>query len=138
MWDRGFTFNKAKCTVLHIAGHQDVVDYQYTIDNQTLPSTEEMNDLGITITPNFKWKLHISKITARAEKQLWMVIRALGFNAPVKAKTQAYLAMVRSVLEYGLKKMGRPLWPIFPWQLMSSTRTRKGRRFPKQNGTTLL
>ena len=97
----GLTFNKAKCTVLHITGHQDVVNYQYTINNQTLPTTEDMNDLGITVTPNFKWNLHISKITARAEKQLWMVIRALGFNAPVKAKTQTYLAMVRSVLEYG-------------------------------------
>ena len=60
-----------------------------------------MLDLGITVSSNFAWGKHIEKITAKAEQRLWLVIRAIGFHAPIKAKALTYMAMVRSILEFG-------------------------------------
>ena len=60
-----------------------------------------MNDLGISVTSDLQWNSHISNITEKAEKHLWIVIRTLGFHAPVLAKTRTYMAMVRSIIEYG-------------------------------------
>ena len=64
-----------------------------------------MVDLGITISSNLKWNKHISTICTRAEKQLWLVIRTLSFRAPIKAKLSTYVAMIRSIIEYG-----SPVW----------------------------
>ena len=64
-----------------------------------------MLDLGITISNNLKWNKHINTICNKAEKHLWLVIRTLSFRAPLKAKLTTYIAMIRSIIEYG-----SPVW----------------------------
>ena len=64
-----------------------------------------MVDLGITISSNLKWNKHIPTICTRAEKQLLLVIRTLSSRAPFKAKLSTYIAMIRSIIEYG-----SPVW----------------------------
>jgi len=97
----GLTFNKQKCKSLSIIGTQDVIIHQYSIGNHSLERVDEMNDLGLIITSNFRWNVHITTCTKKAERQLWLIIRTLGFHSPQKAKLQTYISMVRSIIEYG-------------------------------------
>ena len=53
------------------------------------------------VTQDLQCNSHINHMTKKAEKHLWIIVRALGFRAPTLAKTRTYVAMVRSVLEYG-------------------------------------
>ena len=96
----GLTFNLSKCCVLSVAGHLDPYIHNYTVANQPLPRVEQMNDLGVIVSSNLRWSHHIETVTRKAEMKLWMVIRALGFHAPQKAKLQAYQSLVRSNIEY--------------------------------------
>ena len=64
-------------------------------------SEDSMNDLGIMVSTNLKWHTHIDKMIKRANQRLWLIIRTLGYDAPLKAKKTAYVSMVRSILEYG-------------------------------------
>jgi len=97
----GLTFNIQKCKTLSIAGFMDVIPNHYSIGPHQLETVTEMNDLGIIISSNFRWNLHTTTMTKKAERQLWLVIRTLGFNSPRKAKLQSYISMVRSIIEYG-------------------------------------
>jgi len=94
-------FNKTKCCSLTICGHQDPHPHEYRVGTATLVKVNEMNDLGVQVTSNLRWTAHINSCTKKAEKQLWLVIRTLGFQAPEKAKLQSYMSMVRSIIEYG-------------------------------------
>jgi len=60
-----------------------------------------MNDLGILVTKDLKWKTHINKSISRANQRLWLIARTLGYDAPLKAKRTAYISMVRPIVEYG-------------------------------------
>ena len=76
--------------------------YDYQIGGQPLTRTDTMEDLGIIISPDLKWGPHISKMCKKACRQLWLIPRTLSYQALVPAKKTAYLALVRSVLDYGI------------------------------------
>jgi len=97
----GLTFNIQKCKTLPIAGFMDINQHHYSIGSHQLETVTEMNDLGILISSNLRFNLQITTMTKKAERQLWLVIRTLGFNSPRKAKLQSYITMVRSIIEYG-------------------------------------
>ena len=65
-----------------------------------LSSLTTMNDLGVLITKDLKWTSQINKIISQANQCLWLTIRTLGYDAPLKAKKLAYISMVCSILEY--------------------------------------
>jgi len=71
------------------------------MSQQPLLRVEDMNDLGVIVSSDLKWKHHCNKIIAKAKQRMWLIIRTLGFDAPAKAKKMAYVSMVRSILEYG-------------------------------------
>ena len=69
-----------------------------------LPKTT-MNDLGIIVSKDLKWKPHINKIISEANQRLWLLIRTLGYDAPKKANKMAFISMVHSILEYSSPPM---------------------------------
>jgi hypothetical protein len=96
----GLTFNCKKCKHLRIGTQDPDNIQQYKLDNHTLESVNDMLDLGVTITTDFKWSTHINNICKKAEGRLWLIIRTLGFFSPIIAKKTAYIALIRSILEY--------------------------------------
>ena len=111
----GLKFNHQKCKVLHIFNTIDQITTTYSMANANLTTVDDMEDLGIIVSKDLKWQTHINKMCARAEKHLWLVIRTLSFSAPIKAKTTAYQAMIRSLIEYG-----SPIWsPRHKWLIKS-------------------
>ena len=71
------------------------------MENHPIRSEKTMNDLGIIVSIDLKWHSHIDKMIKKANQRLWLIIRTLGYDAPMKAKKMAYVSMVRSILEYG-------------------------------------
>jgi len=55
--------------------------------------------LGVFISNNFSWDLHIETITARASQRLDMIKHVL-FDALGRVKRVAYLTLCRPLLEY--------------------------------------
>jgi hypothetical protein len=96
----GLNFNTTKTTHLPICPSNSI-DSEYTMDNNEIRQESLMNDLGINIASNLRWSNHINIIIKKAHQRLGLIIRTLGYDAPVQAKKNAYVAMVRSVLEYG-------------------------------------
>lgn len=56
--------------------------------------------LGVTITSNLKWNVHIENTCAKAFKTLGFLHRKLA-AAPASVKLSAYKTLVRPILEYG-------------------------------------
>ena len=56
--------------------------------------------LGVTITSNLSWNVHVNYITKRATKNLLVLIRFRSLNGTRTQLLAIYLARVRSVLEF--------------------------------------
>ena len=75
----------------------------YSINDQILKQVQENLYLGLTISDNLKWKTHINNICKKANTSYTM----LGFlrrnlrHCPKPCRKNAYLALVRSKVEYG-------------------------------------
>jgi hypothetical protein len=96
----GLTFNTKKTVHLPIT-YTPTIDSAYKMEDAAIRQEDTMGDLGITVSSNLRWTQHINQIITKAHQRLGLIIRTLGYDAPQKAKQNAYVAMVRSVLEYG-------------------------------------
>ena len=98
--DWGLTFNKNKCNVISLKRTYHNTEYLYSMDNTLLTRTKSVMDLGVKIHSLLRWNEHINDITKKAHQRLWLIIRTIGFQAPIKTKILAYTSLARSVLEY--------------------------------------
>jgi hypothetical protein len=96
----GLNFNATKTTHLPICPSGSI-ETSYLMENNPIRQELLMNDLGINIATNLRWSSHINTIVTKAHQRLGLIIRTLGYDAPQQAKKNAYVAMVRSILEYG-------------------------------------
>ena len=55
--------------------------------------------MGVEITHNLKWSLHINDVVAKANRILWSIRRNLH-HCPGTIKQQMYITLVRPHLEY--------------------------------------
>ena len=94
-WD--MKFNAKKCYLL---SSKIKSSFFYTIDNQILIQVQDNPYLGITISDNLNWKTHINNICKKATSTLGFLRRNLP-HYPQPCRKNAYLALVRSKVEYG-------------------------------------
>jgi hypothetical protein len=97
----GMKFNATKCKVISFTRKLNAIVYDYSMLGRILDKVDNINDLGITVTSNMSWNTHILNSVKKANRNLWMIKRCLGFNAPLKTIKILYTALVRSRLEYG-------------------------------------
>jgi hypothetical protein len=90
-------FNPRKCIHMQIGSEQPDISLQ--LGASQIPHDNTVKYLGLHISSNLKWKVHITKITAKANRSLGMIKRCLRF-APAKTKTTAFNTIVRPILEY--------------------------------------
>ena len=100
----GLSFNVSKCNMLHLARQVSKPVRFYTLGGQILASVSEAKYLGVTLSNNYgsrssQWKAHILDMTSRANQRLGFLRRNLR-GCPYKLRETAYLALVRSSLEY--------------------------------------
>ena len=70
-----------------------------TLDNTTLKQVTTNPYLGITFSQDLKWSHHITNPAIKANSTLGLLRRNLKF-CPKESRRTAYLAMIRSTLEY--------------------------------------
>ncbi|XP_068240276.1 uncharacterized protein [Palaemon carinicauda] len=78
--------------------------YQYSTSKGTLTHSDQLRDLGVTVTSDLKWTAHIRDMANKARQKAGWVL-SVFFNRSPTIMLTLYKSMVRSLLEYCC-----PLW----------------------------
>ena len=90
-------FNAKKC---HILSVKNKTSFYYQLCGEILKTVSNTTYLGINISNDLKWATHIKEICSKASSRLGFIRRNLQ-HCPLTTRKNAYLALVRSSLEYG-------------------------------------
>ena len=90
-------FNTRKCFIRSIRNKSQRF---YTLNSEILHDVSSSPYLGITISNDLKWTTHINKTAKKASSTIGFLRRNLKY-CRTSGKRNAYISMVRSVLEYG-------------------------------------
>ena len=90
-------FNAQKCYILSTKSSSS---YIYSLCGTILKHVDQNPYLGIQISSDLKWTTHINGLCKRAGSTLGFLRRNLR-NSPQECRRLAYIALVRSTLEYG-------------------------------------
>ena len=95
----GMRFNPSKCNIMRISRSSKPLSKLYTMCDTIISQVEDAKYLGLNINHNLTWTNHINKIVNRANSTLGFLQRNLR-SCPEQLKETAYMALVRSCLEY--------------------------------------
>ena len=59
--------------------------------------------LGVTITSNLTWNLHIAKVIKKTSKRLYFLLQLTHAHVPKNDLVTFYLSCVRSVCDYAVQ-----------------------------------
>ena len=93
----GMRFNASKCYILSI---ESASVYFYNLCGTILKHVSTNPYLGILFSNDLKWSHHIEKISKKANSTLGFLRRNL-YRCPPGCRKNAYISLVRSILEYG-------------------------------------
>lgn len=102
MWchDNRLQLNVSKCQIMRFYRVKNPIFFDYSINNMSLVSVSEINDLGIWFDTKLNFIKHIEIITNKALKMLGFILRVSSdFNNVNTVKT-LYMSLVRSHIEY--------------------------------------
>ena len=92
-------FNPDKCEVIRITNKKTPTLFNYTLHGVSLKETDSAKYLGVSITRNLSWAIHINQITTKTNNSLKFIKRNIQTNNP-KLKETAYKTYVRPLVEY--------------------------------------
>ena len=95
--DWGMRFNAKKCYIMSI--NQKSSKF-YELNNHILQEVQDNPYLGLQISNDLKWGIHINNVCNKANATLGFIRRNLR-NVPEPCRKTAYISLVRSVMEYG-------------------------------------
>ena len=94
----GMRFNAKRCYILSV---RQKSSHFYQLDGEILQQVDSNPYLGLTISEDLQWKTHITNITKKANSSLGFLRHNLKYCSE-DCKRLAYIALVRSILEYGV------------------------------------
>ena len=97
--DWGMIFNPTKCYVMTINRGRSQKTHFYELCDVVLSSVEHEKYLGVTLCHDLSWTSHVDVISTKANQKLGFIKRNLK-GSPQELKRLAYIAMVRSSMEY--------------------------------------
>ena len=98
--------NVQKCKSLLISRRRKpVCSLAVEVNDQKLDKVNSNKYLGVTISSDLSWSLHISYICSRAKRQLGLLYRRFYSEADTSILKMLYLTLVRPLLEYAV-----PVW----------------------------
>ena len=92
----GMRFNAKKCYILSIKNKSQRF---YSLNGQILQQVQNNPYLGVQISEDLKWSTHITNVAKKASSTLGFLRRNLRY-CPQECKKTAYIALVRSTMEY--------------------------------------
>ena len=99
-WLLKFNVDEGKCKVLHIG--KNIPRLDYFMDGKLLPSVEFEKDLGLNITENLQWDMHIKKSVNKAKSVIGWIKRSL-ISRNRLVMINAYKTLVRPHIEYAVQ-----------------------------------
>ena len=96
-WLLRFNTVDNKCKVLHAGPSNN--GHQYMLNNETLPVTLEEKDLGVTVTKDLNWSIHIKKCIGKANQMVGWTTRNI-IRKDLKTMMVIYKSLIRPHLEY--------------------------------------
>jgi hypothetical protein len=93
----GMRFNATKCYIMSI---KKKTHKCYQLGGHILEQVDSNPYLELQISEDLEWSTHISKITKKANTTIGFLRRNLQ-HCPKECRKNAYISLVRSVLEYG-------------------------------------
>ena len=93
----GMRFNTKKCYVLSINNKSS---RYYQLEIHTLQEVQDNPYLGLQISNDLKWCIHINNVCKKANATLGFLRRNLR-NVPEICRKTTYVTLVRSIMEYG-------------------------------------
>ena len=99
-------FNGNKCEIMRVTHNRDksVPHYSLVPCGEHLSSVNTVKDLGITISHDLSWTLHVVEVVNNVNKVLGLIKRTIG-SANKEIFSTMYKALVRPILEYA-----SPIW----------------------------
>ena len=91
-------FNAKKCYILSVS--KKGIQKFYELNDHILKEVDNNPYLGVILSKDLKWSTHIDQICKKGSSTLGFVQRNLK-SCPKECKKTAYVALVRSTLEYG-------------------------------------
>lgn len=92
-------FNVDKCFIVQAGRGRRGSPCKYILHGQELDQSDSAKYLGVTLTSDLKWNMHVKNVTQKANDTLGLIRRNLRI-ASKTIKTRAYQALVRPHLEY--------------------------------------
>jgi hypothetical protein len=92
----GMRFNTNKCYVLSINNKSS---RYYQLEKHTLQEVQDNPYLGVQISSDLKWSIHINNVCKKANATLGILRRNLR-NVPETCRKTTYVTLVRSIMEY--------------------------------------
>jgi hypothetical protein len=102
IWSKtwGLKFNETKCKIMSISRKKNKILYDYNLNEYPLERVNVFCDLGVLITDDLTWEVHIRDMIRKANQRLGLVRRSLGYMCCMEAKLLAYKSLIRPLLEY--------------------------------------
>lgn len=91
--------NTSKTVCMRMTRKKDPLIFPYSINGAELAEVKEFQYLGIHLTHDLNWSVHVDNICNRAMHKLWSLRRKLHDATP-EVKTMAYKMTVLPVLTY--------------------------------------
>ena len=103
-WDHdwGMVFKHSKCHIMAVDSGPRTISHIprfYELCGAILTSVDQEKYLGVMLSHDLTWSPHIEKFTTKGNQKLVFIRRNLK-GRPEKLKKLAYIALVRSGLEY--------------------------------------
>lgn len=95
----GMVLNAEKTLYLRVTRKKVPYEYQYTLGTSPLKQVTSHKYLGVTLTSNLSWNIHIDNICSSAFRKLCFLRHKLK-NSPANVKLLSYFTFIRPKLEY--------------------------------------
>jgi hypothetical protein len=100
-WEQAWmmSFHPEKCNVLTVLRKRNIIKRDYILHGHQLEQVTSVKCLGVTISSDLRWNVHIANICKRANGTLGFLKRNINISNP-KLKENAYKALVKPSMEY--------------------------------------
>ena len=96
-----FQLNDSKCKELRISFSKSNKEFDpIMVNNTSLEIVEHVKILGVNVSNNLKWNVHINELVKKASKRLYFLTQLKRSNVGCKELVQFFKSCIRSLIEY--------------------------------------
>ena len=108
-WMITLNANKCKYMVISKLRSRAIISQQLMLGSWTLDRVSHYKYLGVLISDDLSWSLHVERISSKARRRLGMLYRQFYQWSSPEALLKLYLSLIRPHLEYAVQ-----VWNPYP------------------------